>query len=57
MGKDSHLSVWMYEPLSLSSITGKTAIPISISAFLEAVPLSLSSFPFRQKCLLVFEIS
>lgn len=27
-------------------------IPISISAFPEAVPLSLNSFPFRQKYLL-----
>lgn len=54
MGKDTQPSVWMYESLSLSSITGKTAIPISFLPF-RAVCLSLSLLYFSAKNVYVWK--
>jgi len=57
MGKDNHLSVWMYESSSLSSITGKTAIPVNVSAFPGCPFESQSPFLLCKKSLFTFQIS
>lgn len=58
MGKDIYLSAWMYESLSLASITGKMAILGSHQHLtFQVALLSLSFHFFMEDSVHVFEIS